>query len=53
MQPVNDAISIPAHGTVAGYRRDIEAAGLQVAIARDLYDSVLCWSTVQDDETPV
>jgi tocopherol O-methyltransferase len=53
MQPVNDAISIPAHGTVASYRRDIEAAGLQVAIARDLYDSVLCWSTVQDDETPV
>lgn len=52
MQPVNDAISIPAHGTVASYRAHLEAAGLQVAIARDLYDGVLCWSTVQDDETP-
>ena len=53
MQPVNDAITIPAHGTVASYRGHLEAAGLRVAIARDLYDSVLCWTTVQDDETPV
>jgi tocopherol O-methyltransferase len=52
MQPVNDAISIPAHGTVAGYSAHMEDAGLRVAIARDLYDGVLCWSTVQDDETP-
>jgi tocopherol O-methyltransferase len=52
MQPVNDAISIPAHGTVASYSADMEIAGLRVAIARDLYDGVLCWSTVQDDETP-
>lgn len=53
MQPVNDAITIPAHGSVASYRAHLEAAGLRVAIARDLYDSVLCWSTVQDDETPI
>lgn len=52
IQPVNDAISIPAHGTVASYRALLEAAGLRVAISRDLYDGVLCWSTVQDDETP-
>jgi len=52
MQPVNDAISIPAHGTVASYSVHMEDAGLRVAIARDLYDGVLCWSTVQDDETP-
>lgn len=52
MQPVNDAISIPAHGTVASYRAQLEAAGLRVAISRDLYDGVLCWSTVQDAETP-
>jgi tocopherol O-methyltransferase len=52
MQPVNDAIAIPAHGTVASYGAHMEDAGLQVAIARDLYDGVLCWSTVQDDETP-
>ncbi|HEX3763421.1 MAG TPA: methyltransferase domain-containing protein [Kofleriaceae bacterium] len=52
MQPVNDAISIPAHGTVASYSALLADAGLRVAIARDLYDGVLCWSTVQDDETP-
>lgn len=52
MQPVNDAIAIPAHGTVASYSAHMEDAGLQVAIARDLYDGMLCWSTVQDDETP-
>jgi len=52
MQPVNDAISIPAHGTVDSYRAHIEAAGLRVAISRDLYDGMLCWSTVQEDETP-
>jgi len=23
-----------------------------IAIARDLYGGMLCWSTVQDDETP-
>ncbi|HEX7842680.1 MAG TPA: methyltransferase domain-containing protein [Kofleriaceae bacterium] len=52
IQPVNDAISIPAHGTVDSYHAHMEAAGLHVAISRDLYDGVLCWSTVQDDETP-
>ena len=52
MQPVNDAIAIPAHGTVASYSAHMGDAGLQVAIARDLYDGMLCWSTVQDDETP-
>jgi len=51
MQPVNDAIAIPAHGSVASYRTHMEAAGLRVAISRDLYDGVLCWTTVQDDET--
>lgn len=53
MQPVNDAITIPAHGTVASYRTHLEDAGLRVAIARDLYEGVLCWSTVQDAEAPV
>ena len=53
IQPVNDAISIPGHGTVASYSAHMTDAGLRVTIARDLYDGVLCWSTVQDDETPV
>jgi tocopherol O-methyltransferase len=52
MEPINDAISIPWHGTVESYRRMMEEAGLEVAIARDLYAGVKCWSPVQDDETP-
>jgi tocopherol O-methyltransferase len=52
MAPVNEAISIPWHGTVEGYRRLLEDAGLEVVIARDLYPGVRCWSAVQDDETP-
>jgi tocopherol O-methyltransferase len=52
IEPINDAIAIAGHGTVGSYSADLEAAGLRIAIARDLYDGVLCWSTVQDDETP-
>jgi tocopherol O-methyltransferase len=52
IQPVNDAIAIASHGTVASYAAELEAAGLRVAIARDLYDGMLCWTTVQDDEAP-
>jgi tocopherol O-methyltransferase len=51
--PCYEKISTPARGTVASYSADMQDAGLRVAIARDLYDGVLCWSTVQDDETPV
>jgi tocopherol O-methyltransferase len=52
MAPVNEAISIPWHGTVASYRQLIEGTGLKISVARDLYPGVLCWSSVQDDETP-
>jgi tocopherol O-methyltransferase len=52
MQPVNDAISIPWHGTVERYRDLMTDAGFAVKIARDLYPNVRCWSPVQDDETP-
>jgi tocopherol O-methyltransferase len=52
MDPVNEAISIPWHGTVGAYRELMEAAGLAVPIARDLYEGRRCWSAVQDQETP-
>jgi tocopherol O-methyltransferase len=52
MGPVNEAISIPFHGTLESYRELIEEAGLTVVIARDLYAGRRCWSAVQDDETP-
>lgn len=52
MGAVNEAISIPSHGTVESYRRFMTDAGLEVAIARDLYPNIACWSAVQDDETP-
>lgn len=52
MGPVNEAISIPWHGTVESYKQLMEQAGLEVRVAQDLYPGVRCWSTVQDDETP-
>jgi tocopherol O-methyltransferase len=52
MGPVNEAISIPWHGTVEIYKQLMEQAGLEVRVARDLYEGVRCWSAVQDDETP-
>lgn len=52
MGPVNEAISIPWHGTVDTYRELMEKAGLTVAVARDLYAGRRCWSAVQDEETP-
>lgn len=52
MTPVNEAISIPWHGTVERYQQLMEDAGLSVSIARDLYAGRKCWSAVQDDETP-
>jgi len=52
MAAVNDAISIPWHGTVEIYKQFMADAGLEVRLARDLYPNVRCWSTVQDDETP-
>jgi hypothetical protein len=50
--PVHDAISIPAHGTVASHSEHMADAGLRIASGRDLYGGMLCRSTVQDDETP-
>ncbi|MBX3155170.1 MAG: methyltransferase domain-containing protein [Deltaproteobacteria bacterium] len=52
MAPVNEAISIPWHGTVESYASMMRDAGLEVSIARDLYAGIRCWSVVQDDETP-
>jgi tocopherol O-methyltransferase len=52
MGPVNEAISIPWHGTVEQYKQLLIDAGLDVKIARDLYANVKCWSVVQDAETP-
>jgi tocopherol O-methyltransferase len=52
MQPVNDAIAIPWHGTVERYRDLMTEAGFVVRLARDLYFGAPCWSAVQDDETP-
>ena len=40
MQPLNDHTAIPGHGTVASYKRMMEEAGLEVTLARDLYEGV-------------
>ncbi len=52
MMPVNDAISIPGHGTVVvSIATCWLVAGFTVSIARDLYPGIPCWSVVQDHET--
>jgi tocopherol O-methyltransferase len=40
MQPVNEFTAIPGHGSVESYRKMIEDAGLQIIVARDLYEGV-------------
>lgn len=52
MAPVNEYICIPWHGTVGGYRRMMEAAGLRVETARDLFEGVQCWGSTPKEEAP-
>jgi tocopherol O-methyltransferase len=40
MQPVNEFTAIPGHGSVESYRKMIEDAGLQIIVARDLYEGI-------------
>ncbi len=51
MEPVNRFFFIPWHGTVEGYKKMMEDAGLEVFIARDLYPGVKCFG-YQDEQTP-
>jgi tocopherol O-methyltransferase len=48
MQPVNEYIRIPWHGTVASYRKMMEDAGLRVSISRDLFEGIPCWGSTPD-----
>jgi tocopherol O-methyltransferase len=50
MQPVNETICIPAHGTIESYRRLLEASGLRVLVARDIFEGVLCWGSTPEDQ---
>lgn len=52
MQPVNELICIPHHGTLTSYREMIEAAGFRVTLARDLFEGVKCWGSTPDAERP-
>lgn len=52
MRPVNEAISIPWHGTVAGYRTMLDEAGFRVSIASDLFEGVECWGSTPNEERP-
>ncbi|MDC3959957.1 methyltransferase domain-containing protein [Polyangium jinanense] len=40
MRPLNDSTAIPGHGTVESYKKMMEAAGLEVTMARDMYEGV-------------
>lgn len=52
MQPVNETICIPWHGTVDGYKAMMEQAGLQVTVARDMFEGAKCWGSTPNDERP-
>ena len=52
MQPVNDAICIPWHGSLKRYSSMMEEAGLQVVFARDLFEGVKCWGSTPKEERP-
>ena len=52
MQPVNDFICIPWHGTLTSYRAMMEKAGFRVTVARDLFEGVKCWGSTPTDERP-
>jgi tocopherol O-methyltransferase len=52
MQPVNETICIPWHGTVASYSSMMQAAGFRVMMARDLFEGVKCWGSTPKDERP-
>ena len=50
MQPVNDLICIPWHGTLESYKALIEQAGFTVEIARDMFEGKECWGSTPDSE---
>ena len=52
MQPVNEAICIPWHGTLGSYRDMMTDAGFKVEMARDLFEGVKCWGSTPDAERP-
>jgi tocopherol O-methyltransferase len=53
MQPVNENICIPWHGTLEGYREMFADAGFTVEMARDLFEGVKCWGSTPDAERPL
>ena len=53
MQPVNDTICIPGHGTVGSYRAMMEEAGFRITMARDLFEGVKCWGSTPAQERPL
>jgi tocopherol O-methyltransferase len=52
MQPVNDCIRIPWHGTLAGYKKLLQDAGFEVLGATDLFEGVKCWGSTPNAERP-
>lgn len=50
MQPLNESTAIPGHGSVGSYRRMLEDAGLQVRVARDLYEGIKSRGSATSEE---
>lgn len=52
MQPVNEYICIPWHGTLGNYRDMMTDAGFKMEMARDLFEGVKCWGSTPKEEAP-
>jgi tocopherol O-methyltransferase len=50
MDPVNQAICIPWHGTLESYPAMLREAGFEIRSARDLFEGVHCWGSTPDDQ---
>jgi len=50
MGPVNEAICIPWHGTLEGYRSMLASAGFEVSVARDMFEGRQCWGSTPPEQ---
>jgi tocopherol O-methyltransferase len=50
MQPVNDYICIPWHGTLESYGKMLTEAGFRVLSARDMFEGAHCWGSTPPEQ---
>jgi tocopherol O-methyltransferase len=50
MRPLNEHVFIPWHGTVDGYAKMMRDAGLEVTMARDLWEGKICTGSLTEPQ---